>query len=192
MSTAASSRMGARRYRRSADVDREQGLGKTNEGVVLSNLPEGYEDRQPQVTRQLIQENESSSSGTVVPRKPLRLDHQQTVKLASNGGADRAGVRRSSNQYLARDAKHRGTGDSRIVVVGAKATGSIRAEQSTDCNPPGKEVLLNCCIDYFEAIIICVLRCESHKLCTINCSMVACLDVGHVRLFQNTVIAALT
>lgn len=138
--------MGARRSRRSADVDREHGLTKTNEGVVRSNLPEGYEGRQPHVARQLIQENESSSIGTVIPRKPLRLEHQQTAKLAPNGSVDRAGVRRSSKQYLARDAKYGGNGDSRIVVVGEKAAGSIRAEQTTGCNPPGKEVHANCCI----------------------------------------------
>lgn len=138
MSTATSSRMKARRPKRAADVRGRRGLTKAYEGDVRSYLPEGNEDhQQPEFIRQLIQENKSSSNGATVPR--LRIKHQKIAKLAHHGSADRARSRRPIKQYLARDAKN-GDGDGPIAVVGEKATGSVRADETTGYNPARKEV----------------------------------------------------
>lgn len=142
MSTAASSRMGARRSRRSTDLDHEGGLTEMH-GVVQATLPEGSKDHPLDVIRQAT--NRSSSS-TVMSRKPLQPEQQQTVKPAHSGSADRVGVRRPSKQHLVRDPKH-GDGDRRIVVVGERATGSVRVEQATGYNPARREVL-NCSLKY--------------------------------------------
>lgn len=128
MSNVTSSRMGARRSRRSADLDSSKRESTLQKGEVRSAHP--GEDISDVYRRVAPAENGDTDSGTITT----------AGKPSLKGSEERAGARASSKKRQARDDEHNISGDRGMVVVGEKASASTRGEPTAGHKPAKIEV----------------------------------------------------